>query len=283
MRTIGIWLLGGLVLAEEPATVVHPGESFEEGRTVVWTPVFQAGWDAMNAELGGPPEASGGELNRQLDHFRWMPVKVMPDVRWLVWGGRASTKLFEQVNTEAAEFLLEDEGPFQEVIPTRPNGIAFYSLLDAQVDFVTPFYESRKWPLKFKTADGEKTEVKFWGVAGSDSGLFRQSVRVLSWRPSREFHALELLCRDAGLGNMVLFLPPEPMSFSKACRWVRVWRGGWNEKEGKYAAGDDRLLHDEDRLRVPYLKFHSSADLAGRLKGARIYGNDGDPWEITTA
>ena len=274
----------GLALAEEPIAIAHPEQALEANRTVVWTPTFQAGWDAMNALLGGAPKESGSPLGKQLDHFDWKPESVMPDGRWKVWSGELTREFFLKANQEAAAFLREDEGPFREVEGARPGAVGFYSLLDAEVSYRTPFFRSRKQGLDFADGAGKSSPVTFWGVTGSDSGDYRSDVRVLSWRPKSGFFALELLCKEPAHGSVILYRPPETQTFSTACRWIRTWRKHWPMLSGgDFGLHSDRSLHDQDKLRVPYLKLSTNSNFEGLLQGDRFYGRPGDPYRVFAA
>ena len=280
----GILGLSGALAGAEVLSIAHPEEDFDVRRTVVWTPTFQAGWDAMNEGLGGPPKESGSELGKRLDTFRWEPEKVMPQGRWKVWSGEATRDFFLKVNGEAADFLGEDRGPFREVEGTRPGAVAFYSLLDAQVVFVKPFYRSRKVPLEFKSMAGTGDRVSFFGVMGEDSGDYRDEVRVLAWRRKAGFHAVELRCRQEEFGSVVLYQPPGRQDFAAACRWLRVWRKGWHAAGGENAGlHSDPALHSGDRLQVPYLKLSAQGDFKEALQGGRFYGRPGDPYVVNAA
>lgn len=277
-------LMSGVAWGEEPLAVVHPGVAFDADRTVILTPVFQAGWDAMNRELGGPPKESGNKLAKKLDQFRWKPESVLPEGRWKVWSGPSTPEFFKQVNREAAEFMFKEEGPFQEVESERPGGVAFYSLLDVEVEFVRPFFRSRKWPMSFQPATGQSKEIRYWGVADEESDDFRGAVRVLSWSPRNGYHAVELRTRSEAVGSVILFSPSEPMNFEKSSRWIRVWREHWEEKaDADYGSSNDRFLHRTDKLRVPHLSLKVSSNFAGQLQGGRIYGRKGDPFNVSAA
>jgi beta-galactosidase/beta-glucuronidase len=45
----------------------------------------------------------------------------------------------------------------------------------------------------------------------------------------------------------------------------------------------DRVLHEGDVVQVPYLSLDVTEDMAGRLRGWRFYGGEGDPWTIRRA
>jgi len=281
-----IYMLGlvGSLAGSEVLSVAHPDQVFDEKRTVVWTPTFQAGWDAMNADLGGPPKVSGSDLGGKLDGFQWKPEKVMPEGRWKVWSGAATRGFFRKVNAEAADFLGEDDGPFQEVQGARGGSVAFYSLLDAKVVYPEPFYRSRKVPMRFVGVDEGQSKVSFWGVTGEDSGDFRGQVRILSWRKKAGFHAVELRGRHAKHGAVVLYQPPRAQDFSTACRWVRKWRGQWAMLSGgDFGSHSDRSMHSGDILRVPYLELSARGDFKDDLQGGRIYGRPGDPYVVFAA
>lgn len=274
VRRRGLGVLLGLAcvaaLRAEVRGVSHPEEEFPGDATVVWTPVFQAGWDAMNRQLGGTPRKCSNRLAAKLDRFEWQAAEVLPEGRWRAWSGPATAEFFGRVDREAAEFLGGEAGPFQPV-EGRPGGVAFYALLDAELAFWRPFHRSRKVAMAFHGAGGETRRVHFWGVRGEESADFNDSVRVLGWRPSLGCHAVQLRCLGGTDETLVLFRPPEPQDFATACRWVRTWRRAWRPRPEQANRAGDPALHAHDTLRVPYLVLQAEADFKDRLQGLREY------------
>lgn len=123
MKTILSALLLGAAItaAAEVVTLPHPAEPLPPGRTVVWSPLFQAGWDALNAKLGGPPTKvePPNALMAKLDAFQWKPAEVMPEGSWKTWCGTATPDFLQQVNREAAALTKEPTGPF--TLPEAPG------------------------------------------------------------------------------------------------------------------------------------------------------------------
>lgn len=144
----------------EVVAVSHPAEKLPVGKTVVWSPLFQATWDTMNKSLGGKPSKvePPNELMARLDDFAWDAGKVMPEAGWKVWGGVATKDFLETVNREAAAITGEAQVPFK-LMSEIPGGLACFGLLDREVGFKTPFFRSRKVPLKF---GAEKAEVSYF-------------------------------------------------------------------------------------------------------------------------
>jgi len=90
-------------------TLPDPHSPLPEGETVVWSPLFQATWDAMNKEIGGkakkidPPN----ELMARLDAFDWKADAVMPEGAWKTWAGEATPDFLNRVNAEASQMTGE--------------------------------------------------------------------------------------------------------------------------------------------------------------------------------
>jgi len=66
----------GLLLATVHAdiiTLAHPDETLPANNTVVWSPLFQAAWDELNAKCGGAPDRvePPNPLMQKLDSFQW--------------------------------------------------------------------------------------------------------------------------------------------------------------------------------------------------------------------
>ena len=172
-------LITGFLSAAEIAAVTHPDESCARDKTVVWTPLFQAAWDALNRELGGPPVKIDppNPLMAKLDGFKWDADKVMPADRWKVWVGEASPKLVEKANREAAKMLGEAKGSFEGTT----GGLLALALLDRNLKFQKSLHRSIDAPLSFHLADAKELPVRFFGARKEASGAQRGHVRVLAY------------------------------------------------------------------------------------------------------
>jgi hypothetical protein len=264
----------------EVVTAVDPFVKMPEGKTVVWSPLFQATWDAMNTKMGGKPQGiePPNELMSRLDSFKWDAGTVLPHGSWKTWAGQASPEFLDLVNREAAKMTGEKKGPFRLDNP-QPGTLACFGLLDREVEFAKPFYRSAKVPLKF--GDG-KDPVHFFGTTGDLAGFQGDSVKVLAYRPVDGSHALEVSCKR-GDDTVVFYMPPAGQDFATACKWLREWRKTYDRNAELPDGWNDRSLHEGDEVRVPYVTLDVTEDLAGQLQGGRFYGKAGDPWAIRRA
>jgi len=271
-------------MADDITTVLHPEQQFDVSQTVVWSPLFQATWDAMNLEFGGKPFKVDppNETMKLLDEFQWKPGEVMPETGWKVWSGEATEEFLGVVNREAAVIAGEERGPF-ELGAANPGTIACFGLLDRSVEFEKEFHEAKKQALQFGRED-QKEPVAFFGVRGELSGRYGKSVKVLSY--AEKSFALEISCSGTNEA-VVLYLPPEPMNFRMACESVRKMRNDFSEGKNPDASvslgKDDPYLHAGDDVRVPYVSLAKNEDFVSSLSGGRFYGKQGDPWMIVRA
>jgi hypothetical protein len=277
-------LLALCLLSPAPAEVVtmpDPHGGMPPGKTVVWSPLFQATWDTMNAKLGGPPKKIDppNELMSRLDAFRWEPATVMPEGAWKTWAGEATPEFLKQVNTEAARMTGEAEGPFRLSGDAHPGMIACFGLLDRQVEFAKPFYRSMKVPLEFGTG---RSAVRFFGAKGDQADAYGETVKVLAYRPVDGSHALEISCKGAD-DKVILYLPAAAQDFATACRWIREWREDSESNGGLPGNWDDRRLHHGDEIRVPYVSIDVTDELSSQLQGGRFHGRPDDPWTVRRA
>lgn len=282
MTKILLLLLTGAGLHAEVATVAHPEQALPAGRTVVWSPMLQAAWDQLNARHGGPAVKVDppNPLIARLDGFRWDSANVMPETGWKAWAGPSTRDFADVVNAEAAKLLGKPEGPFK-LENESPGGLSFYGVLARNVEFHDAFHRSRKKPLSFNTRSGAK-EVHFFGSSGEASAGYGNSVRVLAWRPVDKSHALQIRGK-ADDDTVILYLPPTAQDFATACRWLRTWRGQYQQKPRRFGAWNDVGLHEKDVVQVPYLKLEAVADFTPDLQGARTFKGSGLPWQIVKA
>jgi hypothetical protein len=81
----------------------------------------------------------------------------------------------------------------------------------------------------------------------------------------------------------VLYLPALPQTFATACRGLRTWRGRHQPDQGRWGAWNDRFLHDQDELQVPYLTMDSTADFAPQLASTRFIKDQAQSRRISKA
>lgn len=124
IRSVPLALIFAAHASAGVITLPDPSSPMPEGGTVVWSPLFQATWDAMNAHLGGKPASIDppNELMVRLDAFDWKADAVMPEGAWKTWAGKATPDFLKRVNSEAREMVGED--PFRLSGEGIPNMMA---------------------------------------------------------------------------------------------------------------------------------------------------------------
>lgn len=282
MRTLFAPFVSALLLVPCRAEVVaipHPGVAVPLNKTVVWSPVFQATWDAFVARCKGPllRTEPPNELMDKLDSFRFDAKSTLPEGRWKVWAGPATKAFLDHVNEGATAITKEKPGPFR-LERESPDNIAAFGLLDRQVEFTKALYRSGKKPMDFITSSGAASS-QFFGVAGGLSAGFDESIRVLSYEPDKKSHALELMCKEEG-ETVILYLPEVSGDFATACDAVRKWKADF--KADKQLAGTirDPHLHRNDSLRVPYVSFDVMSDFPDLTTSLRFHRDEPEPWKI---
>lgn len=284
MKALPLLIAAVLPATAEIAAVAHPESKLPSGQTVVWTPLFQASWDKLNATHGGKPlkVEPPNELISRLDTFTWKTESVMPDDHWKVWSGPPTGEFLAKVNAEAAKMTGEENGPFK-LENREPDTVVIFGLLNREVTFRKELHRSRKVPMNFRSGDTE-TKVRFFGVKGEPSKEFNDTIRVLAYRPSESCHALQILCKESD-DTVILFRPPagKPMDFFTACEWLRTWRKAWTEDTRKGLGHDDPTLHKRDEIQVPYVMLDTKHDFTSDLASRRFYKGQPLPRKITRA
>ena len=173
-----------------------------------------------------------------------------------------------------------DKEPIFDLKEKTPQNLACFGLLNRNVEFMIPFFRSRREPLLF----GEQKEpVKFFGVPSETAALYDASVRILSYRPDQKSHAVELACRGTD-ETVILYMPSEPQDFATACKWIKHWRDNHHGDKAKTGQWDDGQLHEDDDLRIPYLTLDVRSDYTSELGGHRHYERQPlNPWFISSA
>jgi hypothetical protein len=280
IRSLSLALIFTAHAAAGIITLPDPASPMPEGGTAVWSPLFQATWDAMNKEIGGKPESIDppNELMARLDAFNWKAEAVMPEGAWKTWAGKATPDFLKRVNAEAAQMTGEAEGPFRLIGDGIP-GLVCFGLLDRKVEYAKPFYRSKAVPMEF----GErKSPVRFFGATSDLADLYGEAVKVLAYRPVDGSHALEISCKG-GDDKVILYRPAKAQDFATACRWVREWREDFDGNAALPGGWDDRRLHEGDEVRVPYVSLDAKADFTHLLNSRRNHGIEGGVWGIRRA
>lgn len=261
--------------AAEIVAIAHPDEKLPNDKTVVWTPLFQAAWDDLHQGLGAPVKVDPpNALMERLDHFKWDAKTVMPCDRWKVWSGEATQQLIDKANAEAARMLGEKTGPFKCV--PRPDSRIALGLLDRDLIFKKPLHRAVDSPLEFRSSDGSKSEVRFFGTRREFSAGYYDVVRVLAYQEGT--HALQIASDSDDC--VVLYLPEKPVGLSEACEKLRGWRA--NPLKGAWGSAQDSSLHETDDVRIPVLKLENTTDFVSDLQSLRHF-KTGPPWIIYKA
>ncbi len=266
----------------EVVAVPHPGAEFPSEKTVVWSPLFQATWDAIKEKTGGQPAKiePPNELMTKLDSFVFDAKSVMPENCWKVWAGPATQDFMTQVNREATAITKEKDGPF--TMQGGPSGsIAAFGLLAREVEYERPLYRSKKKAMDFATSAGP-IAAQFFGVAGEHSAGFGNTIRVLSYEPDGKSHAVELLCENSS-ESVIFYLPPAAQDFSEACDVIRAWKNGYKPDPMLGGANNDPTLHQNDSLQVPYANLAVTSEFSELYTSLRHPKSGGMPWQIYRA
>jgi len=159
--------------------------------------------------------------------------------------------------------------------------MAFFGILDREVEFLPSFFNSTKVPMHFRAGDDVRP-VRFFGVKDEFSSLFSETVKVLAWRPIDRSQAIQVSCLGTD-DAVVLYTPPKHQNFATACRWLRTWRGQPRTEEDKTGAWNDPFLHGNDMVQIPYVLLDVKADFPSLCGVARHHRNNPVPWIIRRA
>lgn len=251
-----------------------------QGQTLVWSPLFQASWDKLNAMHGGVPEkvVPPNKLISRLDQFQWRMDEVMPKDGYATFAG-PTTQEFAQAT---AVKIKKQFGV--EMTPSNatavPGGVSLYGILVRDLSFQKGFFRSRKNPLSFKDGTGATHDVKFFGTIGRHSGKYGNSVKVLDYKPLKKSFILSIVT-DRVDETLIIYRPDLAMSFGKAIQQVA---GAIKVPfDGPYGSLTDGTLHKNDTVKIPYLTLNANTFFTSQLKGARFYAGENQPWQIAQA
>ena len=261
-------------------SLMHPAEPMPENRTVIWTPTFQAAWDALNQDLGGKPNKvePPNEVMKLLDGFVWNADASMPKGSWKAWAGPATQAFVDEVNRQAAEIAMDDQKPFRLATDSPSSRVAF-AMLSRQVTFKKAFLRAKHDAMGFH-AGGKMHPVAYFGLPRKNAATRGEHVRVLAYRPAEHSHAIQIECREND-DAVVLYQPAKQLDFLTACSWLRTWRREQFDAENLSGQWNDPRIHDMDEIRIPYSNIEVDSDFTSQLTSSRYYENG--PWRIARA
>ncbi len=278
-------LLAAVVISGFPALgEVRPVLDFSQlppkGRTLVWSPLFQASWDKLNRMHGGKPEkvVPPNALIALLDQFQWKEDEVMPKKGYATFAGPATPEFAQATAAGIRRQFGVEMTPSN--LPTVPRGEAVYGILVRNLGFQKSFIRSQKVPLRFKDSTGATHEATFFGVAGSQSDNYGGSVKVLDYR-AREGSFILRIATERADETLIIYRPDQALSFEKAIADVESALKA--PFDGPYGSLTDSTLHKQDTVKIPDLSLNASMFFTSRLKGARHYAGEDLPYEIGIA
>ena len=112
------------------------------------------------------------------------------------------------------------------------------------------------------------------------SSRYNKSIRVLRYANKGKEFALSIKSKQKG-ENVVIYLPEKPGTMREAIDYLN--NSLKVEPKLAYGALDDPYLHEDDTVKIPYLKLESKANFMDQLRGFRLYNDDEIPWVISAA
>ncbi|BDS05734.1 hypothetical protein NT6N_07740 [Oceaniferula spumae] len=252
----------------------------EAGKTLVWSPLFQASWDVLNSRRQGKlvKVAPANDLMTHLDSFSWKEAEVMPEGGYAVFAGPATAEFANDVrNRVMKQFkfaMAESE------LPNSARGDAAFGVMIRDLNFKQNFYRSRKSPLDFKDNTGKVHKVAFFGTAGNHSSRFGNNVKVLSYEERGKSFILSIATDKDG-ERLIIYRPDRALSFDMAIE--HVTEAIKAPLSGPTGSLSDGQLHQKDTLKIPHLNINSNTDFTDQLQGLRYYSGEPEPWFIAKA
>lgn len=246
--------------------VPHPSCVFDDKQTVIWTPLFQAAWDALDeAHQGGdkPSINPPNKVMEMLDGFAWKADEVLPKGAWFVQAGPMNRELYDKANQEAQQRWGIQ--PFTFTPTGQEQGYAALAMLSQQVQYVTPFERAIHTALPFQ-AGNTKQGVRFFGSPNAEN---LTAVRVIHYNGKERTFALEVRCKGAD-ERVIFYMPAKSSTFAESCQQVLKWKRSevYEQEDGSLL--QDRLQTNEE-IRIPYVSLHNAADFTPLLQGERTY------------
>lgn len=272
------YLLLTLTAHADILAVPHPACVFDDKHTVIWTPLFQAAWDALDdaPEGGGKPTVKPpNKVMEMLDGFAWKAEEVLPQGAWFVRAGPISRELYDKANQETQQRWGVQPFPFGPA--GQEQGYAALAMLSQQVQYLTPFERAIHTALPFQ-APTTKQSVRFFGTMNAEN---LRGVRVIHYNGKLRTFALEVYCKGTD-ERVIFYMPAKSSSFAESCQQVLKWK-----RTEVYEQEDGSLLQDRlqtnEEIRIPYVSLHNAADFTPLLQGERTYPKLGTPVLICKA
>lgn len=280
--TLTLAILFSLVvsLTAETKAVLKTDQIPVGGKSLVWSPLFQASWDKLNSRRKGklvkitPPNA----LMTMLDSFHWKETEVMPEGGYAVFAGPATAEFAADVRNRVLKQFKYNMGEGR--IPTSDRGDAVFGVLVRDLNFKQRFFRSRKSPLKFQGNDAKIHKVAYFGTAGNYSNKYGNNVKVLRYENRGKSFILSI-ATDQHEERLIIYRPDRALSFDRAIEHVNDAIKA--PLAGPTGSVTDSNLHKKDTLKIPYLNIKSDTDFSKQLEGLRHYSGESRPWLITQA
>ena len=109
-----------------------------QGKTLVWSPLFQVSWDKLNTLHAGKPEKvePPNPMITTLNQFQWNMDEVMPKDGYAVFAGPSSPQFAKATADQIKQQFGIHMTPSR--LPTNPRGHAIYGILLRNLNFQNP-------------------------------------------------------------------------------------------------------------------------------------------------
>lgn len=263
-----------------PVAVLNLEKLPQSGQTSIWSPLFQASWDQLKQNHAGklikiePPNP----LIMKLETFQWEKDKVMPPDGYAIYAGLNTPEFAKATAADVKKRFHFDMDTTS--LPQTGRGMAYYGVLMRDLTFQKTFFRSRKTSLLFSDGKGKSHRVSFFGTAGGNSGAYGKNVKIIEYSPKKKSFVLSINT-DKPSENIIIYRPENPSSFHTAIQHIQS--ALQNPLQGRWGAVDYTFLHENDIVKIPHLKIHTTTSLTTLLKGHRFYENESDPSFIARA
>jgi hypothetical protein len=275
-------LLAGSSFASQgaPECILSIDEIPPKGTTQVWSPLFQASWDKLNAMQGGELEkvVPPNNLITKLVDFKWKAEEVLPENGHAVYAGLA-TQEFARETAAAIKKKFDIEIDSSRV-PVIPHGKAAYGILLRELKFKKKFFRSQKNALEFQARTSDIHAVEFFGTAGSHSDDYGDNVKVLHYAPDASSFILSVATDKEG-ESLIVYRPERECKFRDAME--RVKKAMTEPLSGPYGSLKNGSLHRNDVVKIPYITIDADTDFTEQLRGSLHYAGESLPWRVVQA
>jgi len=279
---IACLLLVGRPFASEgaPECILSIDEIPPKGATQVWSPLFQATWEKLNAMQGGELEkvVPPNDLITKLGEFKWKAEEVLPEDGYAVYAGLA-TQEFARETAAAIKKKFDIEIDSSRV-PVIPHAKAAYGILLRELKFEKKFFRSQKNALEFQARTGDIHAVEFFGTAGGHSDEYGDHVKVLHYAHDTSSFILSVATDKEG-ESLIVYRPVRECNFRDAME--RVKKAMEEPLSGPYGSLKNGSLHRSDVVKIPYVTIDADTDFTEQLRGNLHYIGESLPWRVAKA